>query len=197
MTMIKKKSLIVALISSFVICLVLIVNLIGYLIYTQLKHDELNSAYKASLQRVNAKMYAEHIEIDKLGATFDRVGPLSGQAVLEGIIRNDGVRDLSDICVRVRFLDNDGASLYEITFHPQEPSLGAFRSVQQASATHITDADAYPSSIKPESSLPFKKILANCPNEIITELKHGAPSLSGKNKWTGKFDYEILAVTFR
>ena len=75
MTMIKKKSLIVALISSFVICLVLIVNLIGYLIYTQLKHDELNSAYKASLQRVNAKMYAEHIEIDKLGATFDRVGP--------------------------------------------------------------------------------------------------------------------------
>ena len=70
--LIKKKSLVVALISSLVICLVLVVNLIGYLIYLELKDKDLDKAYHVMLHRVNAKVYAKHIEIVKLSASFER-----------------------------------------------------------------------------------------------------------------------------
>ena len=61
--MIKKKSVIVALISTLVICLVLVVNLAGYMIYLELKDDEFAGAYLTNLRRVNAKVYSKHIEI--------------------------------------------------------------------------------------------------------------------------------------
>ena len=191
---IKKKSLIVTLISSVVICLVLVVNLAGYLIYLELKDDELTKIYRMNLQKVNAKVYSKHIEIARLGASFDVMGPLSGEAVLEGIIRNDGYRDITDLFVKVKFLDKDGAALYEVAFHPMEPSLGSYGAFAPVSISHFADSSV--SVIKPESSLPFKKILTNCPEEILSELKANSGSPGGKSRWTGKFDYEILSVNF-
>jgi hypothetical protein len=190
---IKKKSLIVALISSMVICFVLVINLAGYLIYLELKDDEMNKSYRSMLRKVNAKVYSKHIEVAKLGAGFDRSGALSGQAVLEGIIRNDGYRDITDLSIKVKFLDRDGAVLYEVSFHPQEPSLASY-SLPQISITHLTDSSM--STIKPESSLPFKKILTGCPKEILSELKENTGSSGGKGRWGGKFDYEILSVNY-
>lgn len=191
---IKKKSLIVALISSIVICLVLVVNLAGYLIYLELKDDELTKIYRMNLQKVNAKVYSKHIEIARLGASFDMMGPLSGEAVLEGIVRNDGYRDITDLFIKVKFLDRDGAVLYEVAFHPLEPSLGYYGAFTPIPISHLSDSSA--SVIRPESSLPFKKILTNCPEEILSELKAHAGSPGGKSRWAGKFDYEILSVDF-
>lgn len=204
---IKKKSLIVALISSIVICLVLVVNLAGYLIYLEMKDDELTKIYRIELQRANAKVYSKHIEIARLGAGFNATGPLSGEAVLEGIIRNDGYRDVTDLRIKVKFLDKDGAALYEAVFHPLEPSLGSYGVFAPArlqdlfhlaggpaSITYLADSSA--SVIKPESSLPFKKILTNCPKEILSELKANKGSPSTRGRWTGKLDYEILSVNY-
>lgn len=191
---IKKKSLIVALVSSLVICLVLVVNLAGYLIYLELKDDELGKAYRVLLQKVNAKVYSKHIEIARLGTSFDRMGALSGKVVLEGIVRNDGYKDITDLLIKVKFLDKDGAILYEVIFHPQEPSLG-FSSLTQASISRLTDPSI--SVIKPESSLLFKRILTDCPKEILSELKKNiGPGPGPAGRWSGKFDYEILSVTF-
>ncbi|MCX5678192.1 MAG: hypothetical protein NTY76_03690 [Candidatus Omnitrophica bacterium] len=205
--MIKKKSLILTLISSIVICLVLVVNLAGYLIYLEMKDDELTKTYKMGLQKINAKVYSKHIEIARLGASFNVTGPLSGEAVLEGIIRNDGYRDITDMLIKVKFLDKDGAALYEVAFHPMEPSLGSYGVFAPARLqeilhpaggpvpiSHLSDSSA--SVIRPESSLPFKKILTNCPEEILSELKANTGSPGGKGRWTGKFDYEILSVNF-
>jgi len=192
--MLKKKSLILTLISSIVICLVLVVNLAGYLIYLELKDDELTKIYKAKLQKINAKVYSKYIEIARLGAGFNVTGPLSGKAALEGIIRNDGYRDITDMLIKVRFLDKDGAALYEVTFHPMEPSLGSYGVFAPAPISH--PADSLASIIRPESSLPFKKILANCPEEILSELRAGTGSSGGRGRWAGKLDYEILAVNF-
>jgi len=190
--LIKKKSLVVALISSLVICLVLVVNLIGYLIYLELKDKDLDKAYHVMLHRVNAKVYAKHIEIVKLSASFERTGPLSGNTVLEGIVRNDGYKDISDLLIKVRFLDKDGAVLYETVFHPLEPSLAS----SSISAVAIPYLAASKSIIKPESSILFKKILTDCPKEIVLELKKdsGAPRI--RPRWTGKLDYEILSTNF-
>jgi len=199
--LIKKKSLIVAIISSLVICLVLVMNLAGYLIYLEMKDDEREKAYRVNLREVNAKVYSKHIEIARLDAGFDRTGTLKGEAVLEGIVRNDGYRDIKDLLIRVKFLDGDGAVLYEVTFRPQEPSLGSYEVFTQASIPHLSGHSM--SAIKPESSFPFKKILSNCPKEILSELKESSGSLqagrqaaSGKGRWGGRFDYEILSVDF-
>ena len=192
--LIKKKSLVVALISSIVICLVLVVNLAGYIIYLELKDDEFTKIYRMELRRANAKVYSKHIEIARLEAGFNATGPLSGEAVLEGIIRNDGYRDITDLSIKVKFLDKDGAALYEIAFHPLEPSLGSYGVFAPAPITYLADSSV--SVIKPESSLPFKKILTNCPREILSELKANKGSPSTRGRWTGKLDYEILSVNF-
>lgn len=189
----KRKSLIVALISSLVVSLVLVVNLAGYLIYLELKDDELSKAYRSSLQKVSAKVYSKYIEIARLGAGFDRMGPLSGNAVLEGIVRNYGYRDITDLLIKVKFLDKDGAVLYEIIFRPQEPPLGT-SGLTRVSIPHMTDPSM--SAIKPESSLPFKKILTDCPKEILSELKKNTGTSALGGRWSGRFDYEILSVNF-
>lgn len=190
--LIKKKSLIVALVSSLVICLVMVVNLIGYLIYLEVKDRDLDTAYRSTLQKVNAKVYAKHIEVARLSAGFERTGPLSGKAVLEGIVRNNGYRDITDLLIKVKFLDKDGAALYETIFHPLEPSLSA----SGLSAASMPLLAASRSVIKPENSLLFKRILADCPGEIVTELKKESAPPKSRGRWAGRFDYEILSLDF-
>ncbi|MBN2453504.1 MAG: hypothetical protein JXB40_04505 [Candidatus Omnitrophica bacterium] len=184
--MIKKKSIAVAVISSLVISLVLIVNLAGYLIYLELKEAETEKAYQILLHKARAQVYSRHIDLARLGASFEQYGALSGKAVLEGIVRNYGYRDISGLLIKVRFLDPDGASLYEIVFNPMEPSLGS-----QVSLPHLTSS--YISAIKPEGSLPFKKILTDCPKEILSEIRSNA-SAPKSRRWSGKFDYKILSI---
>ncbi|MFH1190439.1 MAG: hypothetical protein V1682_07125 [Candidatus Omnitrophota bacterium] len=188
---IKKKSMVVAFVSILVICLVLVVNLAGYLIYLQLKDDESANAYRERLQRVNAKVYSKHIEIAKLGASYYTSGALSHNAVLEGIVRNDGYRDITDLVIKVRFLDPDDAVIYEVIFRPLEASLGSYGAFPNASIYQVTDASLM--SVRPENSLPFKKVLVNCPKEILSELKPGS---GGKGRWSGELDYDILSVNF-
>lgn len=53
--LIKQKSLIVALVSSFVIVLVLVLTLIGYLAYIELKGEEHKRDYQKLLQKINAE----------------------------------------------------------------------------------------------------------------------------------------------
>ena len=112
-TLIKKKSLVVALISSFVISLVLVMTLIGYAVYLELKDEELKQSYNIMLEKVNARVYSKYIEIARLSAAIEPSGALKGQPVVEGILRNRGYRDILDIILRVKFLEIGRASCRE------------------------------------------------------------------------------------
>jgi len=192
--LIKKKSLIVAFVSAVVISIVMVINLIGYMLYLEMKDDESERRYRSDLQKVNAKLYAKYIEIARLGASFESAGALNGRPVLEGIIRNDGYRDIKDIAVKVRFLDRDGAVIYDVSFRPQEPSLGSYDDIAQVSIPHLA---VHPLSvIRPETSLPFKKVLTGCPTDILEDMKAGSGTSGNRGGWSGRFDYEILSVTF-
>jgi hypothetical protein len=187
--LIKKKSLVVAIISSFIISVVLILTLAGYLVYLELKDKELESTYQQLLQKVNAKLYSRHIEISGLTAAVENTGTLKGKPVVEGNLKNKGYREVADILMLVRFLDKDGAVLYEVVFHPQEPSLGASNMTQLA----LPYISSHPkTSIKQGDSFSFKKILANCPKEIASELK----GRDHQGAWSGKLDAEIISVSF-
>jgi len=187
--LIKKKSLIVALVSSFVIASVLVLTLVGYVAYTELKGEELRRAYQGLLQKINAKVYSKYIEIANLDAEIEPQGVLRGKPVIAGLIRNQGNRGVSNILVKVKFLDADGAMLYEVIFRPQEPSLGT-----QFSIPYLTGYSKV--VLKPGSELPFKRILVNCPVEILNELKTGRGFTKVSGRWSGKFASEILSIDF-
>lgn len=189
----KKKSMIVVLVSGYVISSVLVLTLIAYAAYLELKNENLTRAYASSMERLNARHYTKYLELSKLDAKIGSDGAFKGEPIIEGVIKNSGNRDVADIFAKVKFLDRDGAIIYEVVFHPQEPSLGT------ASLTQITipytSGSSHRTIIKPGESLPFKKILALCPKEILSELKTGGfTRISGR--WSGKIDFEPILVQF-
>jgi hypothetical protein len=188
--LIKQKSLVVAVVSSFVISLVLVFTLIGYLVYIELKGEEFNASYERLLQKVNARFYSKYIVFEKLAAGIEGAGVLKDKAVIEGSIKNCGYKDITDMLIKVAFTDKDGAVLYEAVFRPQEPSLGG------AVISYIN----YPllkserkAVLKNGGTLSFKKILTNCPAEITRSL---AASAKGRSGWTGGISAEIVSADF-
>ena len=189
----KKKSLVVALVSSFVIASVLVLTLIGYAFYIELKGGESRQAYQGLLQKINAKVYAKYIEIISLDAKIETSGVLQGKPVIGGVVKNTGNRDISGLLVRVKFLDKDGAAIYETVFHPQEPSLGS-AGIAQIAIPYLHNPSKY--ILKQNQEMPFKKILAGCPSEIMGELKTGRGFAKNSSKWSGKLAFDILAIDF-
>ena len=56
----KKKSLIVTLVSAFVLSCVLILTLVGYVVYIEIKNEESKRSYHHSLDKLNATIYEKY-----------------------------------------------------------------------------------------------------------------------------------------
>lgn len=189
----KKKSLIVALVSSIVIAAVLVPTFISYVIYIEIKGEEARRTYQDLLQKINAKVYSKYIEISNLDAKIESSGVLKGKPVMVGIVKNKGARDISNLLIKVNFLDTDGAIMYDVIFHPQEPSLGS-SALTQISIPYLSIQPKI--VLRPGKDLPFKKILFSCPDEIIGELQDGRGFAKGGSRWSGKFTSDVLAIDF-
>jgi hypothetical protein len=190
--MIKKKSLIVAFASSLVVASVLVLTLVGYAVYMELKGEESRRIYDDLLQKLNAKVYSPCISVSGLEARIDTSGALKGKPIVAGVMQNNGNRDISGILIKVKLIDKDGAVLYEIVFYPNEPSLGS-SVIPRMSIPYLSGPPKI--TLKPKSQLPFKRILSDCPGEITEELNSGRGAAKGK--WSGRPDYEILAISFQ
>jgi len=189
--LIKMKSLVVALISSFLISLALILTLIGYLAYMEFKSEEFNSHYRDQMQKINARVYSKHIEINKLQAVIGTTGALKGKPIMEGVVKNKGVKKITDLLIKVKFVDKDGAVIYESTFRPQEPAFGS-ANIPLVSIPYLYDKAKV--ILKPGEDLPFKRILADCPKEIASSLTGSFAKTSGR--WSGSLAYEIISLSF-
>ncbi len=191
---IKKKSLIVALISSIVISSVLVLTLVGYVMYIELKGEEFKRSYVELLRKANAKFYSKYVEVSKLSAALVGTGALRGRPIIEGLVKNTGYKDIADLLMKVKFLDRDGAVIYEVVFHPQEPSLGSASLTQGLAIPYLSSPSRL--IIKYNDSMPFKKILTNCPKEILEELKKGAGFAKSRGRWSGTLSFEVLSLDF-
>ena len=190
---IKRKSLIVGLVSSIVIALVLIMTLVGYFIYLEFKSREFSRIYQELLEKAKAKVYTSHLDIFGLDARIENTGALKGKPIIEGAITNKGSREIVNLVLKLSFLDRDSASIYEITAHPQEPALssGAFTHV----STSRIYSNAHPiDTLKPGQTLKFKKIITNCPTEIFVELKEGEKPTKSFGRWSGKLTSEVISL---
>lgn len=190
---IKKKSLVVALVSSVVITLVMVITLVGYVAYIELKGEEFRHSYQGSLQKINARAYEKNVSITGLDAKIETSGALKGKPVVEGVIKNNGNRNISGILIKVKFLDKDGATVYESVFYPQEPSLGS-ANLAQLNIPYLSTPPKI--TLGSGKGLPFKKIITNAPLEILAELRGARNSVGNAKKWSGKFDSEVLSIDF-
>jgi len=191
--LIKRKSLIVGLVSSVVIALVLIMTLAGYFIYLELKSMEFSRIYQELLERAKAKVYSRHLDIFGLDARIENTGALKGKPIIEGAITNKGTREIANLVVKLNFLDRDSASIYELTTRPQEPALGS------AVFTRVSIPRLYSYArpidpLKPGQTLKFKTIITGCPTEIFVELREGEKPTKSFGRWSGKLTCEIVSL---
>lgn len=191
--LIKRKSLIVGLVSSIIIALVLIMTLVGYFIYLELKSREFGRVYQELLERAKAKVYSKHLEIFGLDARIENTGALKGKPIIEGAITNKGTREIANLVIKLSFLDKDSASIYELVAQPQEPALNSTAFVR-TSMPRIYSYSHPISSLKPGQTLKFKKIIANCPTEIFVELREGEKPTKSFGRWSGKLTSEVISL---
>lgn len=191
--LIKKKSVIVALVSSLVIALVLILTLVGYFVYLEFKGEEFKRYYSELLLKAKARVYSKYIDIAKLDVRIESTGPLKGKPIIEGVVTNRGAKQVSYLVIKVDFLDKDNAVIYEALLRPQEPAL------EGGSITHLSIPYLYtpPKAIlKPNEQITFKKIITNCPTEIFVELRDGDKPKKTFGKWSGKLTSQSISLDF-
>lgn len=190
---IKKKSLIVTAVSCFVLSCVLILTLVGYMAYMELKNEESRRSYQYILGRLNAKIYQKYIDVSGLAAGIQKQGALSGKNIVEGTVKNRGDKDISGLLIKIKFLDADGAIIYETIFDPLEPALGSC-GIPQVNIPYITKRAEF--LLVKGSSAPFKKVLTSCPAEISSAIYSSGGFSKNQGKWSGRLDREILSVEF-
>lgn len=191
--LIKKKSLLVSLVSSFVIALVLILTLVGYFVYIELKGEEFRRKYQDLLGEAKARVYSKHIDIFGIDAKIENAGTLKGKPVIEGVVINKGERSVYDIALKVSFLDKDGAIIYETVLEPQEPSLSQSM-IPRVNIPYLYTAPRR--MLKSGERIAFKKIIESCPTEIFIELREGNEPKKTFGKWSGKLSAQLSSLDF-
>lgn len=191
--LVKRKSLIVSFISSFVIAIVLILTLAGYFVYVELKAEEFKRHYQELLEKAKADVYSRYIFITNLDAKIENTGPLKGKPVIEGIVTNKGIKQIANLAIKVSFLDKDNAVIYETALRPQEPALGGSAIAHVAIPYLYTPAKFI---LKPNEQIAFKKIITNCPTEIFVELREGEKPKKAFGKWTGTMTSQAVSLDF-
>jgi hypothetical protein len=187
----KKKSVIVAFVSGLVVSIVLILTLVGYSVYLEIKNEESRISYEYALAKISARIYGKYVEISGLKVMIEKSGALRDKVLLEGTVKNNGEREISEIIAKIKFLDKDGAVIYEAVSDLLEPALGA----GTIGAIKIPYLSYHPRvTVKIGGSLPFKKILANPPAEIYSCLRDEGGFSRNNVRWSEKFDYEIISV---
>jgi hypothetical protein len=191
--LIKRKSLIVGLVSSVIIALALIMTLVGYFIYLEFKSREFGRIYQELLEKKKAKVYSRHLDVFGLDARIENTGALKGKPIIEGAITNTGSREIVNLVIKLSFLDKDSASIYELMARPQEPALGS--SVFTHSSVSRLYSYARPTdSLKPGQTLKFKTIITSCPTEIFVELREGEKPTKSFGRWSGKLTSEVMSL---
>ncbi len=110
---VKRKSLIVGLVSSVVIALVLIMTLVGYFIYLEFKGREFDRVYRELLEKTKAKVYSRHLDIFGLDARIENTGALKGKPIIEGAITNKGSREIINLVIKTVMIVLEGV-LFDI-----------------------------------------------------------------------------------
>ena len=168
---IKKKSILVIVLSITLITLVLITTLIGFYLYLNWKEENTKSLYLTSLYELNAKLYAKYISITSILIKIDEEEFFKGKPIIEGRIKNTSNKKIRSLKLKISLLDKDGRVLYMGLFYPLR-----------------IDSHSY---LAPNDAISFKHLLKNCPKDITSYLKMKTRFAKEKKKEAIDIDYKI------
>ncbi len=194
--LIKRKSIIVVALSAVVISVALTSTLIGYYVYLEIKGREDERGSSDAIKRLEAKIFSKYVDIGGLSYGIEPSGALRGKPVIKGVIANRSTRRLYDIVLNVKFIDEDGASIYEVIFQAQEPAFGID---QLGVMTRAYLTGSQKSYLEANSSSAFKRIVPNCPTELLKAAgsgKGGKDEAASKKttRWSGKLTAEVISL---
>ena len=158
--LVKKKSILVIVLSSAIISFVLIITLIGFYIYLNWKEENNKSAYLNSLYELNAELYSKHVPIYSLLIKLDDDDLFKDKVIVEGQIKNKSNKKILSIKLKISLFDKYGRVLYVDSFYPLKS--GSYLGL-------ITEETG--NYLLPDDSISFKHLLRNCPKDIYIYLK--------------------------
>jgi len=155
----KKKSILVILLSCIIISLVLVATLIGSYIYLNWEGDTRFERYTTDLNRANADLYAKDNPVSKLHVKIGDRGYFVGKPIVEGCITNGTKKKILFLKIKISIIDKDNKVLYMENLYP----LQAYSYLSPLSQ----ETDNY---LAPKDSISFKHILKHCPRHVIKYL---------------------------
>jgi len=190
---IKRKSLVVILISSLVISAVLVLTIIGFSLYLGWKGKDLSKTHSLEIAGLNASLYGQHINVSGLSAKKGREGIYKDKFLIEGAIKNTGFRTVGSLMLQVDFLNASHEIIRSETFKPLASSLPPSKTSIAALSIFVSGKEL---PLAPGKSVVFKHILSSQKDkDVISPIKFKRYA-TNPNEWSGKFGHRITMVKF-
>jgi hypothetical protein len=168
MSIIKRKSVMVILVSVSIIAAVLVMTLASMFFYLVYLQNQESVRTSAKINRINAKFYSKYIKIEDIN-TRVKLHTASRDIMVRGIIRNKGYKVVSSVTVVMDFLDRSRNPVHSSVFVIKK--------------TVSPDKEA--KFIRKTSIRPFR--LMN--SSLARRLKHN-------QKWPGSINCRITSIGF-
>ena len=157
---IKKKSLLIIILSSLVISSVMALTLFGYYAHLEWKEKGARRNYRRAVYEMNAKLYGKNVSIS-LQAKIDRGDNFKDKPIVEGAIKNNTGKKISALKLKIAFYDNAQRVVYADSFYPVGSRFERIVELGDTTESFLEEGD----------SLSFTHLLRNCPPKVIAYLK--------------------------
>jgi len=180
---IKKKSIIVIILSTMLISLVLIITLVGYYLYLNWQEENDRLTYCDSLYELNAKLFSKYVDVSYVNLKMDTEGVFKGNPVVEGRITNRSDKKLLSIKLRIAVKDKEDRVLYTESFYPLQKSTYV---------PILTEGTGQ--FLSPGDSISFSHILKNCPRQVVSYLDMRTQFAKGKNPKAMDLEHKVTEL---
>ncbi len=183
---IKRKSLLVILLSTAVISFVLIITLIGFYLFLSWQQETDEYAYKSQISDLNAAIYDTHIYIKGISARIDTDGLFKNKPVVQGRISNKTNKNIISLELRINFEDQKGRVIFMDKFFPVYNDFGV-GIIAEKTGNYLAPGD----------SISFKHLLENCPKQILEHLKKQAVFVKDNKNGQLNLSYKLEEVMLK
>jgi len=183
---IKKKSILVIILSSITVAIVLVATLFGFHFYLNWEEAKNRAEYNRSVYELNAKMFSKYITISSLflGASDD--DDHADKAVIEGHIKNNSDKKIISMKLRIAIVDKDNRVLYAESLYP----------LYQKGALVVSGRESG-QYLSPNDSISFKRALESCPKDIVTYLRMKMRFARDHEQRVLNLDYKIEGLILK
>lgn len=190
--MMKPKSIIVIIFSSLLISAVILLTILALSVYVGWKDKEAVVLHRERMAMLNAKFYGPFIAIEGLKAEYGKKD-IKDKFVLEGIVKNTGLRTVTSLKIEVGFLNRNKDIIYVERFYPLKVSLPPLTKTIAALSLFTSGKERV---LLPNEGVRFTQVLTEQKDkDIISPIKYKRYATNA-NEWSGEFKTDITRIKF-